>query len=400
MTAQPKPPSSFLNIRFLGAAAALALITTFRCGASDFVHPGILVDRQSIIDTQTLLKRNDPVRTQAIEVMKNSPLAKLTYKSQPHAQVLCGPYSRPDIGCSDEVRDAQAAYTHALLGAYLNDSRHFMVAAGIMDSWSETLTGRHLGTNRSLQASWAAELWTRSAEILRYTSRAWPEDRAKLFGEWLLEQYLGDIDAMPECVNGNWYASGIEARMNIGVYTNRRDIYDSAVMDWKSQFPAYVYMKSDGAKPKPQPNCSKPSPSNWFNQKQMASGLAQETCRDLPHTAFGLAAFVNAAETNRIQGGTLYQDYADRLQQAMEFQTSMALAPTLPKWLCSGQLKGSLAGTLEIGYAQLHGRMKRPMTNTGKWLSLNRPSRGQLHFIWETATHGIEITGAADASPP
>lgn len=374
------------------ALVFLACVTASGAVHSDgFRHPGILLDRSSIEATKLALSQKDPLKTAAMDAMLKSPLTSLGYTPKPHAKVICGPYSRPDIGCSDEIRDAQAAYTQALLWAYLGDERHARKAAEIMDAWANTLSGGHENKNAPLQASWSAQLWTRAAEIVRHTSSVWPAPDAQRFGDWLLKQYLPDINRMGACYNGNWHASAIEARMNIGVYTDRRDLYDGAVRQWRRQVPAYIYMQADGERPITQPGCNRASKDVWFRQESLASGIAQETCRDLAHTAFGLSAFFNAAETDRLQGGNLFQQENERLAQAMEFPTGILNAGKTPEWLCGGKLQASMNGTLEIGYAELHGRMGKELPNTAEWLSTQRPSRGHLHFLWETLTHGIKI---------
>ena len=58
-------------------------------------------------------------------------------------------------------------------------------------------------------------MWTRAAELIRHTSTAWPEADARRFGDWLIAQYLPDIDRMGPCPGGNWHASGVEARIDV-----------------------------------------------------------------------------------------------------------------------------------------------------------------------------------------
>jgi hypothetical protein len=234
-------------------------------------------------------------------------------------------------------------------------------------------------------------LWTRSAEIIAHTSTFWPQGDARRFGDWLLAQYLPDIARMGACPGGNWHASSIEARMNIGIFTERGDIYDAAVADFRKRLPTYVYQSSDGATPVPRSDCALPVDKLWFGQTIMAPGLAEETCRDLEHTAYGLAAYLNAAETDRIQGGQLFTEARERLTSAMEFHTDMLSRDTVPAWLCNGKLVSTLNGTLEIGYAHFAGRLQQALPFTRSWLATQRPSQGDFHFLWETLTHGAAL---------
>ncbi len=374
---------------------SLVLLSPAIAHGQVFVHPGILLDLPALERTRDALRAGDPLKTSAMAVMRRSPLASPSYVATPFAKVECGSFHTPSIGCKAERDDAKAAYTHALLWAYLGDDTHARKAVEIMNAWATTLTSGHANSNGPLQASWAAQLWTRAAEIIRHTSAAWPAADARRFDNWLLAQYLPDIDRMGACPGGNWHASGIEARMNMGIYTDRRDLYDRAVNDWNTRLPTYVYMPADGAAPRPRPGCTTPTEMLWFGQTIMAAGLAEETCRDLEHTAYGLAAYLNAAETNRLQGGRLYAQQGQRLTAAMEFHTDMLSRPAVPAWLCKGTLVSDVRGTLEIGHSHFAGRMGQALPHTAAWLATHRPSQGDFHFLWETLTHGTALSGAA-----
>lgn len=356
-----------------------------------FVHPGVLIDGVTMESGRNSIEHGDKFKVAALTLLRDDRRASLGYEASPVSRVECGPYSKPDIGCSAEISDAQAAYSHALLWVYLKDERHARKAAEIMNAWSSTLSQGHALSNAPLQAAWAAQMWTRAAEIIAHTSDLWPASDVQKFKSYLLQQYLPDIQKMGHCLNGNWYASRVEAKMNIAIFTDRRDLYDSAVREWRERVPAYIYAPGDGKGPLPDPECNKNLNTHWHGQSLLAPGVTQETCRDLTHTAMGLSAISNAAETDRIQGGTLFQDSAYRLVAAMEFHSTVLNRKQPPEWLCGGKLSARLSGTLEISYAYYAGVLGVSMPQTAKWLSHNRPSRGTLHMLWETLTHGIPI---------
>lgn len=359
--------------------------------AQEFRHPGILLDRSALDATRHALAEGDPTKTSAMQQLQADPRASLDYTPTPFVEVVCGSFDMPSIGCREERRDAQAAYTHALAWAYLDDPAHARKAAEIMDAWATTLTAGHSDANAPLQASWAAQLWTRAAELLRHTGAPWPAANAARFGHWLVAQYLPDIRRMGPCPGGNWHASGIEALMNIGILTDDRALYEEAVATWKQRLPTYVYASGDGDTPLPRPGCNTPLKDLWFGQTVMAKGLAEETCRDLEHTAYGLAAYLNAAETDRLQGGTLYAHGGGRLASAMDFHADMMARPSIPGWLCGGRLVSSMKGTLELGYGYFAGQAGVALPATAAWLGRQRPARGDFHFLWETLTHGIAL---------
>ncbi|HEX7815288.1 alginate lyase family protein [Dyella sp.] len=362
-----------------------------------FTHPGIFLDNTQIDAVRRNIAASHDVTTAALSKLAQSDLARLDYLPTPRHTVECGPFSKPDLGCTDETRDAQAAYTHALLWAYLGDERHAAKAIEIMNAWSSTLTGGHTLTNAGLQSSWAAELWPRSAELVRHTTSLWAPGDIERFERMLREQYLPDTRKMSACHVMNWQASAIEARMNIAVFLDDAALFDEAVEDWEGRLKSTIYLARDGALPQSHPACPKQGDAliaDWFGQKVFFDGHGQETCRDLEHTAYGLAAFINAAETARIQGVDLYSRGADRLKAAMEYHARLKNDPVVPNSICAGKLVGDLTGTLEVGFNHYANRLGESLPQTASWLLPRRPTTGHFHYLWETLTHADTGTGA------
>lgn len=370
-----------------------------------FRHPGVLLDLPTLKEAANLLAEGDPIKTEALEYAKKSEPGNKNYQPSPVSTVNCGEKNKDSLGCEQEVKDAQAAYTQALLWYYTKDPEYANNSARIMNAWAEKLTGGHTGTNAALQAAWSAQLWTRAAEIIRHTSDAWnPGDAAK-FEKFLLEQYLPDIQKITPNHYGNWHASTIEARTNIGVFTDRMDIYKGAIEDWRSRVPAFIYDESDGPIPKRAPGF-RGDDNNlkkyWQNITSYENGVTQETARDREHTAYALAAFINTAETARIQNipgyKGLYEQHEGRLVNAMEFQSQYAFAKRddFPPWLTSNRSqtpeRGTLAGTFEIGYRH-YDQKGRQLPKTAGFLQQTREknagARGYFHYLWERLTHGI-----------
>jgi len=366
----------------LTSAAALAT-------SAPFVHPGILIDAAQMDRIRARLRNHDPVAVAAFDAASRSSLARLDRAPKPHARVECGPYSKPDVGCSDEIVDAQSAYTHALLWTLTGKQVHAAKAIEIMDAWSGTLRHGHIGSNAPLQASWAAQLWPRAAEIIRHTSDAWPTESATRFATMLAGQYLPDIDRMGACHTFNWQTSAIEARLNIAVFRDDRAAFDRAVTQWRERATTSIYLATDGEEPLSPKACPKVGEAlvaSWFGQSAPPDGHAQETCRDLEHTAYGIAGLINIAETAWLQGIDLYAEQRERLVTAMEYHVALADTP-LPPGICGGTVTGRLDGTLEIGFNHYARRMGEPLPTTAGWLSIRRPSRGYFHYLWETLTH-------------
>lgn len=137
-----------------------------------FRHPGGLVDRAQLDFVKARIADGTAPWKAAFDKAKASKWAVPTYAPQPLAVVQCGPYSNPNVGCSEERSDAIAAYTQALLWYFTGEPAFAQKSIEIMNAWSATLTG-HTGHNAPLQSAWASSVWPRAAEIIRYTSGRW-----------------------------------------------------------------------------------------------------------------------------------------------------------------------------------------------------------------------------------
>ncbi len=76
----------------------------------------------------------------------------------------------------------------------------------------------------------------------------------------------------------------------------------------------------------------------WYGQSIFQEdGVAQETCRDLGHTGYGISAISHIAETSRIQGADLYTgDVGTRLLHGLELNAKYELGGPI-SWLCGGK---------------------------------------------------------------
>ena len=138
-----------------------------------------------------------------------------------------------------------------------------------------------------------------------------------------------------------------EAAVGIGVFLENSTIYTDAMSRFVRRVPAYIYLTSDGPYPVPIGgiNTMDRIIKFWYNQTVFnVSGIAQETCRDLGHTSFGISSMAHIAETAHIQGIDLWStELGVRVMAALELHTPLTAAnQTIPKWLCNGEIKGSL----------------------------------------------------------
>lgn len=361
-----------------------------------FIHPGVLVSRGMLDFVRAKIAAGEQPWTDAFNAAKGDNLGRTSYTPKPRADVNCGPSSNPDNGCTDEKNDVAAAYTAALLWAYTGKQDYADTSIRIMNAWSSTLQ-KHSGANEPLQAAWCAEVFPRAAEIIRYTGAGWPDDEMQRFADMLKKVYLPEVEK-GTTVNGNWETSMIEATINIAVFLDDKDHFDSAIAMWRKRTPAYVYLASDGAMPVQPPNDPRSDDSlrgYWYNPSKFIDGLTQESCRDKPnsgtqgfgHAQYGVAGIFNAAETARIQGVDLFSAEQPRLTTMLEFH-SKYLNGQSTSGLCQSTIeKVSPDPMWEIAYNAYANVLHQSLPETKKLIENNRPFGATHHMVWETLTH-------------
>lgn len=353
-----------------------------------FTHPGVLVGRPQLDFVRARVQAGAQPWKQAYDAMMSSPYASLSRSPKPRAVVECGPYSNPNIGCTDERQDAIAAYSLSLAWYITRDPKYATKAIEIMDAWSAVLKD-HTNSNAPLQSAWSASSWPRAAEIVKHTYPSWPNSGR--FGTMLRNVYLPEVINGSHS-NGNWELSMTEAAIGISVFLDDKASYDKAVAKFRTRVPAYLYLTSDGTLPKTAPGSGLDTRDKivkyWQGQTTFVNGLSQETCRDFTHTGYGLAAIANFAETTRVQGQDLYPEIADRLREGLGFHAKYQMGATVPSWLCGGSVKLGLGPITEVGYNHLHTRLGHTMSNTEALTLRQRPAGTNNLFVsWQTLTH-------------
>jgi hypothetical protein len=180
--------------------------------------------------------------------------------------------------------------------------------------------------------------------------------------------------------------------MNIAVFSDDRVTFERAVTMWRERTPAYIYLTKDGPTPLPPPRGSKQFGEQlsefWYGQTTLFDGLCQETCRDLNHVQFGLAALVNSAETAFLQGVDLYGEQAERIQAGLEFHAKYLNGAVAPSELCGGTLAQPRKDpTWEIALNHFVDRRGENLPETLRLAQTVRPTTTSHHMAWETLTH-------------
>ena len=326
------------------------------------------------------------------------------------SRIACGYYDKPQIGCTNQDSDIDAAYTQALLFALGGDAALGASARSIISLYSTGLKKYQNNTagtccgNEALQAAWVGAKVTRAAELLRHTpGSGWTEEDSASFSALMYNVHLPHLYKGTQS-NGNWMASFLEAMLGMAVFSENATLFAHAVEGWRSRAPSYYYITSDGAAPppNPQPNCPNQPVCEWYNQSLFdarVSGVCQETCRDMGHMQMGAAAFFNGATTAALQGIDLVQEQAPRLLAASEFAAQLLtnVTPAHSPLLCSGQgVTLALMPTFEVANAAF-ARLGLDAPHTRAQLAENvRPKTAAAQYgsqvsIWETLSHGLPL---------
>ncbi|WP_218148207.1 alginate lyase family protein [Lentzea xinjiangensis] len=354
-----------------------------------FAHPGVVVSRPQLDFMRAKVLAGAQPWKLAYDRMMASKYADLSRTPRPRAVVECGSYSNPNHGCTDEREDAIAAYTLSLAWYVTRDDRYAAKAIQIMDAWSATIRD-HTGSNAPLQTAWSASSWPKAAEIIKHVRGNWA-DSAR-FGTMLRDVYLPEIQNGRAKTTGNWELSMMEATLGIAVFLEDRAAYDKAVGIFHTRIQAFIYLSTDGALPRTPPGSGIDTRDEiiafWHNQSTFVDGLAQETCRDFAHTAYGLSAASHFAETARHQGQDVWGEIRERMRHAWGLHTKYQNGEPVPSWLCGGSYSRELGPTSEVSFTALNTRLGIPMPSTQRYTESQRPQgTDNLFTAWETLTH-------------
>lgn len=360
-------------------------------GKSTFTHPGVFVDQALLDAMKRRVEAGENPAEQVFTEMIGSEWGALDHVAEPRAVIECGSYQKPNHGCTEERRDAHAAYAQALAWVVTGDTAHARKSIEIMNAWSATIEN-HTNINAHLQAAWAGAIWARAAEIIRHTDAGWAPAEIARFEGMLRDVYLPQV-TVRDYANGNWELAMTEAAVGIAVFLDDQDVYDQALRVFLDRSRAYIYLESDGELPV-EASGSPYKTSDaiiafWQGQDDFRNGVAQETCRDFSHTTLGLTAMSNVLMTAAIQGDDLYPWVGPRLAAAFELHSEIAVNDQAPAWLCGGSFDGRLEYLPASSLSILAGRFGCPMTwsrqHNAAWSTFGT---NELLTAWEPLTHG------------
>src|SRR5260370_13993990 len=136
--------------------------------------------------------------------------------------------------------------------------------------------------------------------------------------------------------NPNWELSMIERMNGHAVYNHDATLYNHALGMLNADIPNSV----------------------------QSSGQNAETCRDMGHALFELAAMIDAAETVHIQGGNVYETQKALLSAELEFHSGLLEGKSEPVSGCSSVTLTPDRPTFVIRHQEFHNRLPMSLPNT------------------------------------
>ena len=349
-----------------------------------FVHPGILHSRAELDFVKARVAEGTQPWAAAWEELRSHDISKLAWKPRPVANVVRGPYNRPDVGGTSLMRDGAAAYSHAIQWYVTGKQAHADKAVEILGAYATTLESIG-GHDARLLAGMTGITFTNAAEILRHTEAGWSDRDQQQFERLLREVFYPVIKDFYPSANGNWDAAMIQTMAAMGVFLDDRKMFQRAV-DY--------YLEGDG----------NGAIRNYVND----FGECQESGRDQAHTQMGLGYLGCAAEIAWKQGVDLYGAYDNRLALGFEYTAKYNLGHDVPYEPyrshagryhyreISDKARGRFGSIYERVYHHYHDRMRREMPYTGQVLQKIRPERWQnAHASWGTLMHAGQPGSAA-----
>ena len=348
--------------------------------AKPFTHPGIS-HTESIFETiKREIESGDQPWEEAWVEMQSSRYADLNWKPGARAHIERGASNRPDIGASEFINDANAAYTHSLLWMLTEEEAHAKKAAEIINAWSSTLKtiSNH---DAKLLVGMVGHHYCNAAELLKHCWDGWSKQDQKAFAKMLTEVWYPVIEDFYPSANGNWDASMLQTMIAMGVFLDDRKMFDRAVN-------YFLAGEGNGAI------------DNYF----FPSGQCQESGRDQIHTQMGLEFLVNTCETAWNQGVDLYKASDNRLLKGFEYTAKYNLGFKVPYEAyksfggryhykkISRDGRGRLRQTYEKVFNHYHVRKGIDTPYTLKAIRKTRPeSKGGSSLPWGTLMFGTKL---------
>ncbi|WP_199619402.1 RICIN domain-containing protein [Paenibacillus alkalitolerans] len=274
-----------------------------------FVHPGILHTQADFDRMKQMVEAGTEPYWSGFEKLKSSPLSASGWTPRATETIIRG-------GDGDNVAllyiDVARAFQNAIRWKVTGDTAHGDTAVNILNAWSSTLKEVTGNADRYLAAGLYGYQLANVSEIMRdypgFNVAQMQDMLLNVFYKPLNERFLignefGDDHNGAYIQNywANWDLCNMAATVAIGIFTDRRDIYNIGIEYFKhgagngSIYNAIPFLHPDGL-------------AQW-----------QESGRDQPHSVLGIGLMAATAEMAWNQGDDLYGWANNRFLRAAEY---------------------------------------------------------------------------------
>jgi hypothetical protein len=343
-----------------------------------FIHPGGLNSKEELDFVKAKIKAGEQPWTNVFNQVKGLAINGVN-------ALTCINSNSKDSDISRN--DARKAYANALIWYFTDEEIYAQQAIVVLNAWSG-LQGFNGGNDQDkLQAGWIGALFAPAAEIMRTCSEWTPADIEK-FQAMFRRAFYPQLNTASDW-NGNVDLTQIDAMMNIAVFNEDENEFNSGVIRFNKRIRSYFYQVSDG-EVTPIEGDGGNINAFWSKPSKWIDGLTQETCRDNDHHAqFALASALHSAEVAWHQGVDLYTPNSKRLTDAMELMALQVLSGSMQGTCTNNITTTDVYNTWEVGYSHYHFRMGLSLPNTGMVLTekVRVNSGSDWNIFYETLTH-------------
>jgi len=341
----------------LRGVAALPLVgitaATAAGATATFKHPGLLHTDEDFGRMRTAVAAGTQPWASGWQALVTSGHAQIGPAPRPSVTVIRGGDGQNYYAMVDDMR---RAYQYALRWKVSGDTAYADAAVRFLDAWSSTMTTLTGNADRFLAAGIYGYQWANAAEIMRSYS-GWSAEGVAAFQRLLLNVYyplsheflLNHNGAVITNYWANWDLCSIAGILAIGVFCDRRDLYDEAL--------TYYHTGRGNGAVDHLVYCAHPG----------KLGQWQESGRDQGHATLGIALAGMLCEMAWNQGDDLYALRDNRLLAGAEYVALSNLANP----------DGSYAAMPYSPYTNNHG------TSTG----VSTASRPSMRPCWESIYH-------------
>jgi len=278
-------------------------------GATPFMHPGLLHTQADFDRMTQMVEDGVQPYLDGFNQLVNSPLSSANWTPRATETIIRGGSGQ---NYSLLYIDIARAYQNALLWKITGDTAHGDTARDILNAWSSTLKTVTGNADRYLASGLYGYELANVSEIMRnypgFNVSQMQNMLLDVFYKPLVERFLigneygaDHNDAYIQNYWANWDLANMAATVAIGIFTDRRDIYDIGIEYFKhgagngSIYNAIPFLHPGGL-------------AQW-----------QESGRDQAHTQLGIGLMAVICEMAWNQGDDLYGWADNRFMKAAEY---------------------------------------------------------------------------------